>query len=103
MAFPLCNPINLLASGPRITKEKRHWDKDGYEQTERRNGAAQCPKCDYWWPVIESPDCWVENIETGNYDAELWWGGSVCELCDLLIIDQPDGSTEVYDISSNRG
>lgn len=96
MAFPHANQIDILNSDPKLTREKRHWDSEGYERTQRRNGASECPKCGLWWPVIEDPDMWNENSETGRLDAAGWWGGVVCEQCGILIVEQPDGHTEAY-------
>jgi hypothetical protein len=100
VSFPFCNQADILHSEARIVYERPHWDKEGYERTERRNGAYQCPKCGLWWPVIEEPDWWEQNPEDdAKWDAQGWWGGVVCEDCEILMVDQPDGSAECYDLS----
>lgn len=96
MALPFANQVDILEAGPRLGSEKRHWDRQGYERTQRRNGACECPKCGLLWPVIEEPDMWNKNAFTGRNDAAGWWGGVVCEQCRILIIEQPDGHTEAY-------
>lgn len=100
MPFPFCNSINL---DPKIVYERRHWDKDGYERTERRNGAVQCPRCDLWWPCIEEPQAWSQTLDSimdERMDAIEWWGGVVCEECNLLMAEQPDGRIEVYQLGN---
>lgn len=96
MAFPICNDIDPRF--PVTEYELRHWDDEGFERTERRIGASQCPKCGLWWPAIEEPDCWEENEATGRWDAVDWMGFEVCEQCGLLMVVQPDGSGEVYEL-----
>ena len=98
MTFPLCNQADLLAVGPMKTRERRHWDGDGYELTEIRNGATQCPICKLWWPNIEQPAEWEEDEDTGRWNATGWWGGVLCEFCGLLQIEQPDGTQECYQL-----
>lgn len=98
MTFPYCNQADLFTNGPRARRERRHWDDDGYERTERCVGATECPRCHLWWPAIEQPDEWSQNAETGRWDAIGWWGGEVCEQCELLLIEQPDGTPECYDL-----
>jgi hypothetical protein len=95
MTFPFCNQSDLMTSAPKIVREKQCFDAEDYETTQRRNGAVQCPKCKLWWPSIEDPDWWTQR-EDGKHIAIGWWGGVVCEVCDLLLIEQPDGHTEVY-------
>lgn len=102
MSIPLCNQADLMTNGPRLVREKRHWDNEGYERTEIRDGATQCPKCGFWWPNIEEPDMWDENEVTGNLDAINWWGGVVCSDCSLLIVEQPDGRSECYELPRGR-
>ncbi len=96
--FPFANQVDLHTRGPRPVREKRHWDHDGHERTQRRIGAEQCPRCGLWWPAIEEPDMWDENEATGQCDASGWWGGTVCEDCGLLMIEQPDGTGETYQL-----
>ena len=101
MTFPFCNQADLLTAGPRVIYEQRRYDVDGTERTERRNGAYQCPECGLWWPVIEEPDCWTQSDDDpSRWDATGWWGGVVCEECQLLMVElmveQPDGAGEVY-------
>ena len=98
--LPFCNQTDLHARGPLIVvEERRAWDDDGYETTQRRIGATQCPRCGLWWPEIQEPDGWKFNAATGLWDADDWWGGVMCELCDSLMIEQPDGTGEVYSLS----
>ena len=98
MAIPFCNQANIHVVGPRIARESQHWDDDGHERTERRNGATQCPKCGLWWPNIEEPDMWDLNDRTGRWDATGWWGGVVCCECNLLMVEQCDGTDECYQL-----
>lgn len=100
MAFPFCNQVDIVRAAPRIVRERRHWDEHDFEQTERRVGAEQCPKCGLWWPAIEQPDMWTLSETDGKWDADGWWGGTVCEQCSVLMINQPDGRGECYDLSS---
>lgn len=51
-----------------------------------------------WWPCVEQPDCW-EEMDDGRWKATGWWGASVCEVCDLLMVEQPDGTPECYSLS----
>ena len=74
-------------------REDGAWMQTG----ERINGFCQCPKCGLWWPNIEEPDMWTEN-DDGWMQATGWWGGCVCSDCDLLMIEQPDGTPECYDL-----
>jgi hypothetical protein len=37
---------------------------DLIERGERINGYVQCPNCDLWWPCVEEPDCWTEQMVT---------------------------------------
>lgn len=99
--FPFANQADLHTRGAITCREKRHWDDEGNERTERRVGAVQCPRCGLWWPAIEQPDTWTHNEDTGNWDATGWWGGVVCSECHLLLIEQPDGRAEVYDLTSS--
>lgn len=87
MSMPRCNQADLFTVGARVRREHRHWDANGYEQTERSVGAVQCPRCNLWWPVIEHPDAWSQNADTGRLDADGWWCGVFCEQCGLLLID----------------
>jgi hypothetical protein len=98
MTFPYCNQADIVRAEPRIIRERRRFDDEGYERTKRRNGACECPKCGLWWPCIEEPDCWELDEESGKWNAVSWWGGVVCEECELLMIEQPDGTGECYDI-----
>ena len=96
--FPFANQTDLHTRGPVICRERRHWGDDGHELTQRRVGATQCPQCGLWWPDIEEPDEWTEDKENGRWNAIGWWGGTCCEECGLLMIEQPDGTGEVYDL-----
>lgn len=100
MAFPYSNQADLMRSEPRRVSERRHYDAAGYERTEIRTGACQCPECGLWWPVIESPDVWTQNREdTAKMNATGWWGAAQCATCDLLMVEQPDGRGECYSLS----
>jgi len=98
MTFPFANQADLFTLDPVRTRERRHWDDQGHERTEIRTGAVQCPKCGLYWPCIEEPDMWDENKETGRWDATGWWGGVVCSFCKLLLVEQPDGTSEAYQL-----
>ena len=69
--------------------------KDSKEGGERINGFHQCPQCGLWWPCIEEPDCW-EQQDDGRWTAVGWWGAAVCEVCEVLMVEQPDGTPETY-------
>lgn len=71
-------------------------DSEGYERGQRINGFAQCPKCGVWEPVVEEPDMWDEA--DGVWVASGWWGGAICEECNLLLVEQPDGTPECYEL-----
>ncbi len=101
MTFPFCNQRDIHTAGVRLLREKRHFDAEGYERTERLNGAYQCPKCELWWPVIESPDCWTVSAP-GQRKALEWFGFAACSDCELLMVDQPDGRSERYDLSGSK-
>ncbi|TXH55021.1 MAG: hypothetical protein E6Q97_09730 [Desulfurellales bacterium] len=96
--LPFCNQRTLHTEDTVILRTRRVWDEDGFERGQRRNGATQCGECGLWWPNIEEPDAWQENPETGKFDAVAWWGGVVCEQCDLLFVEQPDGRGEAYSL-----
>lgn len=102
MAFPYCNQVDILTAEPRLVREKRYWNDEDRELTEQRNGAYQCPKCGLWWPLIEQPEAWELSEETGRWDAIEWWGCVVCEVCRFLMVDQPDGTPECYDLNSDE-
>ena len=95
-------PINLPTADPYtpyLRVLSRSFDADGFERGERINGFTECPKCGRWWPNVEEPDCWEEGEDAGHETIWLatgWWGSSICEECDLLMIEQPDGTSEVY-------
>lgn len=101
MALPFTNQMDLQVSNVRIEYEAQHWDDTGHEQTQRRTGALQCPCCSLWWPIIEEPEEWTENDETGRWDALAWWGGVVCGECNLLMAEMPDGRVECYKLSND--
>ena len=93
---PHC-PINLPHSDkPYVAYLSRSFDEDGHERGERINGFDQCPKCGLWWPCIEEPDCWEEDGD--KWKATGWWGAAVCEECNLLMVEQPDGTPECYQL-----
>lgn len=93
--MPLANQADLHINGPRLIQLSTSFDDKGYERGERINGACQCPECGLWWPVIEEPDVWTES-DDGRWIATGWWGEARCELCHLLMIDQPGGRGECY-------
>lgn len=72
------------------------YDADGYERGERINGFCECPQCHAWWPCIEEPDHWEEDGE--RWKAIGWWGAAYCDECGLLLVEQPDGTPEVYQL-----
>ena len=82
-----------------VCRLSRRWDSEGYERGERINGFDCCPKCGLWWPIVEEPDCWEETEEgSDRWKATGWWGAAVCEVCDLLMVEQPDGRGECYSL-----
>lgn len=102
---PHC-PIDLLNScsyEPYLKYLGVHFDEENYMRGERINGFEQCPKCGVWYPCIEEPNEWQEyegdNPKLqGKWMASDWWGGTVCEECNLLMIEQPDGRGECYQL-----
>ena len=94
-------PVDLMSYSqwepPPIVTLKSSVDDDGMEQGERINGYCECPKCGLWWPCVEEPDMW-EEIEPGKWGATGWWGAAVCGECNLLMADQPDGTSECYQL-----
>ena len=101
--FPFCNQVDIHERGPVIVREERAWDEVGYETTQQRIGATQCPRCRLWWPEIQEPDAWTFNEDNDLWDANDWWGGVVCELCGLLMVEQPDGTREAYELDGYDG
>lgn len=87
-------PIDFCDS-PFVVYLSRSYDDNGHERGARINGIDQCPKCGIWWPCIEEPDCWEQRWD-GKWMAIGWWGAAVCEECELLMVEQPDGRGEVY-------
>lgn len=74
------------------------WQKEGYRwvmRGDRINGFNQCPKCGLWWPYNEDPCAWEEGDDRRLFAIE-WWGHAVCTECDLILVDQPDGTPEAY-------
>jgi len=69
---------------------------DGNECGERIGGWDCCPKCGLWWPVVENPDAWVESDDGTHWVADGWWGAAVCTECEILMVSQPDGTPEAY-------
>lgn len=103
MTMPFANQADIPTGPARIEYESPpRFDDEGFERTERRNGACQCPECGLWWPSIEEPDMWTED-NSGRWIAEGWWGGVVCERCEVLMIEQPDGSGECYKLRGGQG
>jgi hypothetical protein len=74
-----------------------HPSDDGYPTGERINGFYQCPKCNAWWPCIEQPDMWTWD-DSGKWRISGWWGAAVCATCGLLMLDQPNGQGECYQL-----
>lgn len=88
---------------PYIKVLHAHIDDEGYMRGERINGFDQCPKCGLWWPNIEEPCAWEEydgerKDLQGKWIAIEWWGGTICDDCNLLMVDQPDGTGECYQL-----
>lgn len=98
MSIDYCCPIKLpsLTSSPPIVNGPRTFDEESHERGERINGYCECPKCGLWWPIVEEPDCWEWNERSQRWIATGWWGAAVCEACELLMADQPDGTPECY-------
>jgi hypothetical protein len=71
---------------------------DQNERGERIGGWSQCPKCGVWWPIVEEPDMWTESDDGTHWVAEGWWGAAVCMDCGMLMVDQPDGTGECYEL-----
>lgn len=100
MIGPHC-PANLpTRATPYCVRLSNSFDEDGYEQGQRINGFDCCPQCGLWWPCIEEPDCWEED--DSRWKATGWWGASVCEDCGLLMIEQPDGRGECYQLRADN-
>lgn len=93
-------PIDLKSRDSYAVVLSLAFDAEGYERGERINGFVQCPKCHRWWPCIEEPDMWNQRWD-GKWIASGWWGASVCEDCDLLFVEQPDGTPETYRLNSS--
>ena len=98
MAIPICNQADIFNSDPRICREKpRRFDKKGYERTQQRTGACECPKCGLLWPVIEEPNCWTQDKnDRSKWIATEWFGSAYCEQCAVVMVDQPDGDGEYF-------
>lgn len=96
---PHC-PVNLSGDDPYVVQLSLEIDDEGFERGERIHGFDQCPKCGLWYPCVEEPDMWELDEETGIWRAEGWWGGTFCEECGLLLVTQPDGTPEAYDLGS---
>lgn len=93
-------PVDLLTSNkPRLVLLSKSFDEDGHERGERINGYCECPKCGLWWPVVEEPDSWTKG-DDGKWFADSWWGAAVCGECLLLMVEQPDGMPECYQLPS---
>ena len=71
---------------------------DQHERGERISGWSECPKCGLWWPIVETPDAWVESDDGSHWVADSWWGAAVCDECDVLMVTQPDGTGECYQL-----
>lgn len=82
---------------PYVVRLSKWFDDEGCERGKRINGFDQCPKCGLWWPCEEEPDCWEES-DDGTLVAIGWWGASVCCDCNLLLVTQPDGTPEAYQL-----
>lgn len=80
---------------------EREFGMGSYEQTKRINGGCQCPKCGLWWPCVEEPDMWDWDEDFGQWIATGWWGAAVCEECNILMVDQPDGESECYQLDDD--
>lgn len=99
-------PIDLPERAlPFIIPLWDEFDSEGFQRGERINGAVQCPQCGLWWPCVEEPEAWEEEgqedgwgMGTGRWLATEWWGGVVCGDCNLLMVDQLDGTPEVYSL-----
>lgn len=103
MIGPHC-PIDLpTRDAPYCVRiGERGFDDRGHETGERINGFDQCPKCLLWWPCLEEPDCWEESDDQpGKWIATGWWGAAVCEECELLMVEQPDGTPECYQLGES--
>jgi len=72
-------------------------DDEGFEQAYRVDGWEECPKCNLIWPRVAQPDMW-DQTEGGIWIVTGWWGGVVCEDCGILLITQPDGTPEAYNL-----
>lgn len=83
-----------------VVRLSRWFDSDGFERGERINGYDQCPRCGLWWPNEEEPCAWEgsDGGEPSCWVAVDWWGAAVCEACELLMVEQPDGRPETYSL-----
>ena len=84
------------------TVKNNGFDPEGYERRERLDAIADCPRCG------QEVECWAETDEWrrhGNGSSGLWvhseYGGAmgVCETCNLLIAEFPDGRMKAFDLS----
>lgn len=101
---PHC-PIDLMARDRRDPYEftiETYFDDDGFEQGEKIIGYDCCPKCGLWYPCVAQPDSWelhgLDKTGKERWFATGWWGGTVCNECELLMIEQPDGAGECYQL-----
>jgi hypothetical protein len=102
VSVPFCNQADITRNDARVKYETRRWDADGYERTERRAGACECPRCGLWWPLIEEPDHWeLSDGDAIRWDAVGWWGAVHCGPCGLLMVTQPDGRVECLDLGGD--
>lgn len=98
---PICNQIDPY--GDPVYIVPLHFDADGMQRGERVAGRYRCPSCGLWWPVCEEPDCWEQCDENAaKWIASGWWGAAVCEDCGLLMITQPDGRGECYQLGGDQ-
>ena len=97
MSFPICNQADILTADVRVSYERTRFDAEGYERTERRAGSSGCPRCGLWWPIIEYPCGWQQD-KHGQWIATEYWGEAYCEACELLMVHQPDGRGECYQL-----
>ncbi len=77
------------------------FDDEGLQRGHAITGWHECPKCYLWWPDDAEPDAWAEERTPDGevrWIADGWWGGAFCERCDLLLVSQPDGMSEAYQL-----
>lgn len=73
----------------------QHYDDEGYERGERLYGEICCPHCGLNWPLVDTPESWIEN-DDGTWKAEDWGPGHAeCLECGAVFVDTFEGCFEL--------